>query len=78
MEEDWRRQRVGEEIVRTNTKKSSGRKKLMHKLMKILHGKDHQEERKERGGSSEPSSSNTGAHSVEKPAPIVLSTSPRP
>jgi hypothetical protein len=50
----------------TNTKKSSGKKKLMHKLMKILHGKDHQEERKKGGGSSEPSSSNTGAHSTPR------------
>ncbi|KAJ4869246.1 actin binding protein family [Raphanus sativus] len=42
-------------LFATNTKKS-GKKKLMHKLMKILHGKDT----KKRGGSSEPSSSSTG------------------
>ncbi|KAJ0229310.1 Actin binding protein family [Hirschfeldia incana] len=42
-------------LFATKTKKS-GKKKLMHKLMKILHGKDT----KKRGGSSEPSSSSTG------------------
>ncbi|ESQ30250.1 hypothetical protein EUTSA_v10011348mg [Eutrema salsugineum] len=51
-------------LFATNTKKS-GKKKLMHKLMKILHGKDTQE-RKKRAGSSEPSSSNTGAHSTPR------------
>ncbi|KAL1212417.1 Protein CHUP1 [Cardamine amara subsp. amara] len=45
--------------------KMSGKKKLMHKLMKILHGKDNQE-RKKRAGSSEPSSSNTGVHSTPR------------
>lgn len=53
-------------LFATNTKKSSGKKKLMHKLMKILHGKDPKEERKKRGGSSEPSSSNTGVHSTPR------------
>lgn len=42
-------------LFATKTKKS-GKKKLMHKLMKILHGKDTQEGKK-RAGSSEPSSS---------------------
>ncbi|KAF8092709.1 hypothetical protein N665_0402s0002 [Sinapis alba] len=45
-------------LFATKTKKS-GKKKLMHKLMKILHGKDTQEGKK-RAGSSEPSSSSTG------------------
>ncbi|CAH8384401.1 unnamed protein product [Eruca vesicaria subsp. sativa] len=44
-------------LFATKTKKS-GKKKLMHKLMKILHGKDSQEGKK-RAGSSEPSSSGT-------------------
>ncbi|KAJ0234619.1 Actin binding protein family [Hirschfeldia incana] len=46
-------------LFATKTKKS-GKKKLMHKLMKILHGKDSTQEGKKRGGSSEPSSSSTG------------------
>ncbi|CAH2036451.1 unnamed protein product, partial [Thlaspi arvense] len=58
-------------LFATNTKKS-GKKKLMHKLMKILHGKDTQE-RKKRGGSSEPSSSNTGAHSTPRHLRSTLS-----
>lgn len=48
-------------LFATNTKKS-GKKKLMHKLMKILHGKDT----KKRGGSSEPSSSSTGVRSTPR------------
>lgn len=48
-------------LFATDTKKS-GKKKLMHKLMKILHGKDT----KKRGGSSEPSSSSTGVRSTPR------------
>ncbi|EFH67934.1 hypothetical protein ARALYDRAFT_474326 [Arabidopsis lyrata subsp. lyrata] len=51
-------------LFATKTKKS-GKKKLMHKLMKILHGKDTQD-RKKRAGSSEPSSANTGVHSTPR------------
>lgn len=52
-------------LFATKTKKS-GKKKLMHKLMKILHGKDTDQERKKRAGSSEPSSSSTGVHSTPR------------
>ncbi|XP_010500798.1 PREDICTED: protein CHUP1, chloroplastic [Camelina sativa] len=52
-------------LFATKTKKS-GKKKLMHKLMKILHGKDSTPDRKKRAGSSEPSSSNTGVHSTPR------------
>lgn len=51
-------------LFATKTKKS-GKKKLMHKLMKILHGKDTQD-RKKRAGSSEPSSASTGVHSTPR------------
>ncbi|KAF3527162.1 hypothetical protein F2Q69_00047335 [Brassica cretica] len=44
--------------------KKSGKKKLMHTLMKILHGKDSTQERKKRAGSSEPSSSSTGVYTT--------------
>ncbi|CAN8321516.1 unnamed protein product [Cochlearia groenlandica] len=45
--------------------KKSGKKKLMHKLMKILHGKEGN--KKKRGGSSEPSTSaNTCVHSTPR------------
>ncbi|KAF3518138.1 hypothetical protein DY000_02059885 [Brassica cretica] len=44
--------------------KESGKKKLMHTLMKILHGKDSTQERKKRAGSSEPSSSSTGVYTT--------------
>nr|VDD01091.1 unnamed protein product [Brassica oleracea] len=52
-------------LFATKTKKS-GKKKLMHKLMKILHGKDSTQEVKKRAGSSEPSSSSTGVHSTPR------------
>lgn len=52
-------------LFATKTKKS-GKKKLMHKLMKILHGKDSTQEGKKRAGSSEPSSSSTGVHSTPR------------
>ncbi|AAD12682.1 Identical to gene gb/D88746 AR791 from Arabidopsis thaliana [Arabidopsis thaliana] len=51
-------------LFATKTKKT-GKKKLMHKLMKILHGKDTKDSKK-RAGSSEPSSSNTGVHSTPR------------
>ncbi|CAG7875480.1 hypothetical protein BRARA_E01593 [Brassica rapa] len=44
--------------------RKSGKKKLMHTLMKILHGKDSTQERNERAGSSEPSSSRTGVRTT--------------
>ncbi|CAH2036454.1 unnamed protein product, partial [Thlaspi arvense] len=58
-------------LFATNTK-NSGKKKLMHKLMKIFHGKDTQEQKK-RGGSLEPSSSNTGVHSTPRHLRSTLS-----